>query len=290
MNRSSIYKILGRYLRNISYYNEKKIAIIIAKILINYYAKLFENNIKINYEHLYPFFSEEQKRKYINWKVYTFCVLKNYLIEQMEIMKVPYISSKEFKKYIPNMNVNSAKKVFDEGAILVIPHISGWEIAGIVVGFIFNKRLMTVAESKNINKETYKFYEYIRSISGMKVLPVETSQKEMIKHLKQNNILIIAGDRDILKTGWEIEFFNERAKLPSGALSLSYITGKKIVVYTIYRTDEGDLKANFIGNLDVNGDKNKLKKYFLREYAMLLEKSILAYPEGWFVFYPVWEQ
>ena len=288
INKFTLYTFLGGFINKFSDENKRRLSVLMSKLIIILFHTIIQDNIKINYEHLYPYFKREDKEKYFRWKIYAFHVLSNYIFEQLVIMTIPFRGIEEYKKHPLFKKLSERKYLFDNGGILVSSHLSAWEMAVIIIGMVFKDRVMSVVESKNIDEKTYAFFERIRTLSGMRVLPVESAQREMLKHLKNNGILLVVGDRDILKSGWKVEFFGEEALLPSGALTLSYTTRKDIMIGYLFRDKDNLLNGDIIGVLPYVKDKKSLKTTFLKEYARWIEKTILKTPTEWFVFYPVW--
>ncbi len=231
---------------------------------------------------------KNRKRKYFRWKLYAKDLLYHYIYEQLEITRVFSMSESEIKSIAVSMGIYKYKRLIEKGGIIVIPHQSGWEIAGIAIGYVFKDKSLTVAESKGIDERTYRLYEKIRGLTGMKVLPVETSGKEMIRHLKKNGVLILVGDRDILKTGWEVKVFGDNAALPNGPISLSSMTKKPVIFASLKRDNNNLISAYIVGIINRIYSKKDIKTSGMEDYKYFMEKAILSNPEEWFVFYPIW--
>ncbi len=286
--RYIIIKYFSPLISRSSINTRKKLSRLISFLIVRFFSCYLKSNVYVNYNHIWNYMDKNRKRRYFTWKLYAKDLLYHYIYEQLEITRVFSMSKNEIKNVAISMGIYKHKYLVENGGIIVIPHQSGWEIAGIAIGYVFGDRSLTVAESKGIDKRTYELYEKIRGLTGMRVLPVETSGKEMLRHLKKGGVLILVGDRDILKTGWEVKVFGDNAKLPNGAISLSSMTRKPIIFASLKRDNNNLISAYIVGIINRIYNKKDIKTNGIEDYKYFLEKAILYNPEEWFVFYPIW--
>jgi KDO2-lipid IV(A) lauroyltransferase len=110
--------------------------------------------------------------------------------------------------------------------------------------------------------------------------------KSMITVLKNNECLVILADRDLKKTGYQIEFFGKKAHIPSGPAKLALLTHSYLILGAMLRDKNN--KEKFIPFIDdefLNTENlpkteenciNLTKKMLKR-----MEKLVAQYPEQW---------
>ena len=64
--------------------------------------------------------------------------------------------------------------------------------------------------------------------------------REVMAALKRNDVVCLLCDRDIQRTGVEVEFFGETTTMPAGPATLALRTGAPILPTAVYFTDRID--------------------------------------------------
>ncbi|MFN8585369.1 MAG: hypothetical protein U0446_08640 [Dehalococcoidia bacterium] len=130
-----------------------------------------------------------------------------------------------------------------------------------------------------------------RAARGVRFMPAGLSAvREAITHLKQGGVLAVLGDRDVLHNGRPTVFFDERARLPSGAVDLSLRTGAPILPVFVTRTPRGRYRVYIDEAFQVQrtGDHEADIEAGMRQVAAALETGIRRAPDQWFPLQPVW--
>ncbi len=98
------------------------------------------------------------------------------------------------------------------GVILALPHLGGWEWAGRWMtdqGF-----KMTVVVEALDPPELFEWFADLRQELGMTVVPTgPKAGPAVLKALRANETVCLLCDRDLDRTGVEVEFFGERTTL-----------------------------------------------------------------------------
>jgi KDO2-lipid IV(A) lauroyltransferase len=112
----------------------------------------------------------------------------------------------------------------------------------------------------------------------------------VLRALKENQVLGLVCDRDILGTGVEVEFFGEKTTLPSGPATLAIRTGAPLLPTAVYfegrRGHRGVVRPPL--TIDRTG---KLRDDVVRVTQLLayeLEDLIRAAPDQWHLLQPNW--
>ncbi|MFZ4812477.1 MAG: phosphatidylinositol mannoside acyltransferase, partial [Ilumatobacteraceae bacterium] len=121
------------------------------------------------------------------------------------------------------------------GVILALPHLGGWEWAG---RWMTDQghRLTVVVEALE-PPELFEWFADLRKDLGMTVVPLGPGAgSAVLKALRANEVVCLLSDRDLDRTGPEVDFFGERTTLPAGPATLSIRTGAPILPTGVYFT------------------------------------------------------
>jgi KDO2-lipid IV(A) lauroyltransferase len=177
------------------------------------------------------------------------------------------------------------------GALLTIPHLGGWEWAG---RWIADRgRDITVVVERIEPPELFDWFVDLRSKLGMNVVGLGPEAASAVaRALADNHIVCLLSDRDIQRTGPEVEFFGERTTLPAGPAVLALRTGAPILPTAIYFTDRIDGHVGRVRPpLNVERTEARLRDDVQRVTQMIaeeLEILIRRAPSQWHLFLPNW--
>ncbi|MGZ4700752.1 MAG: phosphatidylinositol mannoside acyltransferase [Ilumatobacteraceae bacterium] len=176
------------------------------------------------------------------------------------------------------------------GVILALPHLGGWEWAGRWMtdqGF-----KMTVVVEALDPPQLFEWFAELRQELGMTVVPTgPTAGPAVLKALRANETVCLLCDRDLDRTGVDVEFFGEHTTLPPGPATLSIRTGAPLLPVGCYFT------ARYNGHHAVvrppvstqrRGGLREDVARITQELARELEFLIRRAPEQWHLFQPNW--
>jgi KDO2-lipid IV(A) lauroyltransferase len=124
------------------------------------------------------------------------------------------------------------------GVIVAVPHAGNWDHAG---AYFCAKgaRVNTVAEHLKPEKLFRKFLAH-RERMGMNVLDLNAGvigDLEKILREKKEMVALVS-DRDLSKSGIDVNFFGATARMPAGPAILAYNTGADLITaYVAYRPE-----------------------------------------------------
>jgi len=109
------------------------------------------------------------------------------------------------------------------GVVLALPHVGNWDAAAAWVAS--NEwPMVTVAERLKPEGVFAQFVAY-REKLGMEVLPLTGGQRPPLdvlgERLGQGFMVALLGDRDLSRSGVEVEFFGGRTRMPAGPAILA---------------------------------------------------------------------
>ena len=141
-----------------------------------------------------------------------------------------------------------------------------------------------------------RLFDLINGIRGsgrVTFLPLgPDSFRDLAEVLRQNGIVGIVGDRDILGTGVRVKLFGVETTLPGGPVMLCLRTGAALIPAFTFRKGNGRFGAR-VGEpvaLDITGGLRESVSVNTQKLAGLLEDVIAKSPEQWIVFEPIWPE
>ena len=175
------------------------------------------------------------------------------------------------------------QEAFDSrsGVIVAVPHAGNWDHAGYVITSL-GMPVHTVAEHLEPERLFLKFLEH-RNQMGMTVLDLDKSpMPELATFLKEGQLVALVSDRDLSKSGIEVQFFGKTARMPAGAAALAFDTGAKIVTAFVQYTENGiTIEFSSPLNVDRSGDRSQEIRRITQVIADQFEISIATHPESW---------
>jgi|GEM_PF-961333 len=175
------------------------------------------------------------------------------------------------------------------GLILVSLHYNNWDLAGAFLSSLFPGRVNVVVEE--LSEKAFEWFTSTRGAWGMKVLK-STDLKGMLKALKNGNILVLLGDRDLEKNGHTINMFGRMAHIPSGPAKLALMAKVPVVFSTLERVNEKSFEFRASPITIINEppmDRTEdnallITKWLVKKY----EEQIRSGPELWCMLQYIW--
>ena len=128
--------------------------------------------------------------------------------------------------------------VAGRGVIVSLPHAGNWDHAGAYF-CASGAPLVTVAEHLKPEKLFRKFLAYRESI-GMEVLDASArSLATLSQRLRNNRLIALVADRDLSRSGVEVEFLGGPSRMPVGPALLSLQTGAPLITAFVKYEDVG---------------------------------------------------
>jgi lauroyl/myristoyl acyltransferase len=119
------------------------------------------------------------------------------------------------------------------GVVIALPHAGNWDHAGAYfcgMGF----PLVTVAERVKPEALFNKFLEY-RQNMGMEVLALDSrSMATLMQRARDGALIALVADRDLSRSGIDVNFFGYPARMPAGPALLAVRTGIPLVLSLIH--------------------------------------------------------
>ena len=173
------------------------------------------------------------------------------------------------------------------GVIVAVPHAGNWDHAG---AYFCAKgiRLVTVAERLKPEKLFLKFLAY-RQAMGMEVLPLDGRVLNTLQErLNEGALVALVSDRDLSRSGIEVEFFGGKARMPAGPALLALRTKAPLITAFVSYTDNGvhiEFRHVFLPN---RGDESSKVQEIVQMTAQYFEDGISENPQDWHMLQRIW--
>ncbi len=109
------------------------------------------------------------------------------------------------------------------GVVMPLPHSGNWDMAGVWMVQHFGT-FTTVAERLKPESLYKRFMDYRESL-GFEMLPLTGGERPpfevLAERLRDNGIVALMADRDLTRSGVEVDFFGEPTRMPAGAAKLA---------------------------------------------------------------------
>jgi lauroyl/myristoyl acyltransferase len=172
------------------------------------------------------------------------------------------------------------------GAVVALPHSGNWDMAGVWLAQT-RGTFTTVAERLKPESLYRRFIAYRESL-GFEVLPLSGGKRPpyevLCDRLRDNRVVCLMAERDLTRTGVEVEFFGEPTRMPAGSAKLAIETGAALLPTHCWFEDD-DWVAWIQPALDcTGGDVGAITQVLADQFA----KNIAAHPEDWHMLQPQW--
>lgn len=167
------------------------------------------------------------------------------------------------------------------GLIVALPHAGNWDHAGLYF-CSEGVKVHTVAEHLKPDRLFRKFLSH-REAMGMTVLDLNRDViDELEEFLNQGLLVALVADRDLSRSGIEVNFFNRKARMPAGPALLALRTEADLITAYVSYSDKG-ICVKFKGPFEVNrnnSEKDEVQR-ITQVLANAFAEDISENPTSW---------
>jgi KDO2-lipid IV(A) lauroyltransferase len=173
------------------------------------------------------------------------------------------------------------------GVVITLPHAGNWDHAGAYfcgMGF----PLVTVAERVKPEALFNKFLEY-RQNMGMEVLALDgRSMATLMQRARDGALIALVADRDLSRSGIDVNFFGYPARMPAGPALLAVRTGIPLVTAFVSYTETGiHVEFNSVA-IPTEGSDSERVAQVVQNCADLFAQGITKAPQDWHMLQRIW--
>jgi KDO2-lipid IV(A) lauroyltransferase len=173
------------------------------------------------------------------------------------------------------------------GAIVTLPHCGNYDHAAAYF-CARGAKIVTVAEHLKPEKLFKKFMQY-RSDFGMESLPLDGRViPTLMQRIRTGCVIALAADRDLSKSGIDVNFFGGPARMPAGPALLAIRTGAPLISAYVSYTQRG-IHIDFTRiDLPTEGTETERIAALVQKSADLFAQGIAQYPQDWHMMQRIW--
>jgi KDO2-lipid IV(A) lauroyltransferase len=219
----------------------------------------------------------------------TFQAMRSYMRYWCDTFRFPDWSTQRVQETVTVENEHLLMDAIaaKTGVIVSLPHAGNWDHAG---AYFCAKgvNLVTVAEHLKPEKLFLKFLEY-RQNMGMEVLPLDGRVLgTLAQRLRQGALVALVADRDLSRSGIDVQFFNAPSRMPAGPALLAIKTDAPLITAFVSYTETGIhiVFKNVV--LPVVGTQEEQVAAIVRMTAKHFEEGIKENPEDWHMLQRIW--
>lgn len=216
--------------------------------------------------------------------------LESYARYWREAFRLPTMNQAELAERLGRVFIGAEK--FDaareggRGAVVALPHSGNWDMAGVWLAQNYGT-FTTVAERLKPESLYDRFIAYREGL-GFEVLPLTGGTRPpmevLAERLGANRFVCLMADRDLTRSGVQVDFFGEPTRLPAGPARLAIETGAPLHPAHVFY-DGDDCVVQIDDALDTgSGDMGEITQALADRFAV----NIGAHPQDWHMLQPQW--
>ena len=216
-------------------------------------------------------------------------VFRNYAKYMVELLCLPHTAPDEVARKFRLNGLEHIEQGLEggRGVVMVTAHIGNWDMAGVLLasrGYPVNV-IHDTLRPKRWNDRV----QGIRELIGLRLIPVETGVRQMLRALRQNEILAILIDRPMEEEGVAVQFFGAETRVPAGAATLALRAGAPVVCAAALRNGDGfEALVSPAIEIQPSGDPERDVQALTQGVMSWLETQIRSHPDQWYMFRNMW--
>ncbi|WP_233289217.1 phosphatidylinositol mannoside acyltransferase [Kitasatospora sp. MBT63] len=220
--------------------------------------------------------------------------MRSYLRYWMESFRLPAWSLARIADAITVKNLEPLNEAMSagRGAVLALPHMANWDLAGAWIASAGGYPFTTVAERLKPESLFDRFVAYREGL-GMEVLALTGGEVSVIgtlaRRLRAGGLVCLVGDRDLSEAGIQVDFFGEATRMPAGPAALAQQTGAALFPVTLWY-DGPVLRAEIHPEIAVpaEGDRRSRTAAMVQELADVWAEGIREHSVDWHMLQKLW--
>ncbi len=219
-------------------------------------------------------------------------ILRNHLKNYYDFFRSTRLTKDDIAKLVQVNGFENLEKALarGKGVVFITAHFGNLDIVGQTFA-IRGYKVTTPAE--HVKPEIlYQRIVATRAAKGLTIIPVDGPLLSLVRALKKNEIVGLAADLDVTKSGIVVNFFDAPARLPDGHVQLALRTGTALLpAFSMRLADntfaayaEPAIELQHTGNLDAD------VRAGVERVTRVLEKWIGQHPEQWVMFHRIWKE
>jgi lauroyl/myristoyl acyltransferase len=217
--------------------------------------------------------------------------MRSYARYWYEAFRLPAMSTDDV---IGRMQVHDEQRMLDllrAGGVFALGHMGNWDHLG-AWAVLSGLRVTTVAERLKPEALFERFLAYRQSL-GMEVIPLTGADRDPFSVLQgraeEGGVIALLADRDITRSGIEVEFLGAPATFPPGPALLSLRARVPLVpLATWFDATHTHLRPLPIIEPPADGRLRDKVLAMTQAFADVLGEQVRDHPQDWHMLQPFW--
>ena len=190
--------------------------------------------------------------------------------------------------YVIRENLLRDPIALKKGCIVALPHAGNWDHAA---AYFCSTGITLTAVVEKLKPEAIfkKFLDYRSSIGIEPISHKEKTIPILLERLRSGKLVALVADRDMSRSGVEVDFLGGVAKMPSGPAILAIESGAPLLTAYIRYLDKGiEITFDETIKLPVSGTIEEQIKIVTQSIANNFAKRIKDSPVDWHMLQRIW--
>jgi lauroyl/myristoyl acyltransferase len=240
-----------------------------------------------NLRHVLPKATHRQRRQMARRTVRN--VVKNYY----DLLRLPHMKVRDLERTITLEGGEYMDQALAQGHGLIITsgHIGNFSIVAQLA--VARGYKVTIIAEDIVPPKLYDYVNSLREHFGLRMIKLGSAQALTIyRLLKNNEILMLAIDRDVANDGIPTIFFDALADMPPGPIALALRLNTPLIYGYTFRKPDSTSLVQLAPPVELvrTGDRDLDLKINMRRMAQILEEQILKNPSQWVVLQKIWDK
>jgi KDO2-lipid IV(A) lauroyltransferase len=209
---------------------------------------------------------------------------ENLAMSAVELLRVPDIDRRYIESHVEVIGAEKLEQPLKEGRgiIFLTAHFGNWELLN-VTGSLLGYPMVALARAQK-HPRSDEYLNRIRASKGTQIIRKGMPIREILRALRNGQIVGMLSDQDGGKNGVFVNFFNRLSSTPSGAAAFALRTNAVIFPIFISRKEGTYHRVEVEGPIEMPGAgvlPEEAEKKVLQRFADLLESKIRRQPDQW---------
>jgi Kdo2-lipid IVA lauroyltransferase/acyltransferase len=210
----------------------------------------------------------------------------------LELVWYPRMSREQVSNAMHFHNPEVLKNAYEKrkGLLVLTAHFGNWELLGGCIAVQFGIPLNGIAKTQS-NRLVNRSIDERRLRFGNKVVPMETSLREVMRALRNGEAIGIVADQAAPKENVPVEFFGTMVPTHQGPSVFSLKMGSPLVaVFSVRRPDGSyDAYVEEVPAADLTEYTEENVTELTKRHVKVTEKYIRRFPDQWMWMHKRWK-
>ena len=220
--------------------------------------------------------------------------MRSYCRYWMETFRLPSYSRDDLRTrfHLEGLDIVDRLRERGTGIVLAIPHSGNWDLAGASVAAA-GYPITTVAQRLKPEGVFEAFLDFRREL-GMNILPHTGGELPLVPTLAERaaagDVVPLVADRDLSRSGVDVDFFGGTARMPPGPALVSIRSGAPLYTVVLRYDGPRHCYGKITGPIDIPDTGELAERIAAGTQAMAdsFAAGIAIQPADWHMLQKVW--